>query len=206
MKNGTTRLAPRSVDESVATAIMREVALRLRREREDRDWTQTRLGQACGISVSVLCRVERFQREPSLWMFVRICLALRMRPSDVLAVVERVAWPPPSSSWTAVGNVAAHRTGRRWRHGGQRVDPLWRVEFVGPDAAAVQAQAVAWLDCAGTGAITVAASRLTDSLDGPAVLTICYEVIPGGPVAITSSQAAPYRGDTGTAQSEEIDG
>jgi transcriptional regulator with XRE-family HTH domain len=193
MKLNITRSALRAVDESTVTAIMRAVSLRLRREREDRGWTQGEVGQSCGISVSVLCRVELFQRNPSLWLLTRVCLALRVRPSDLLRIAEDDALPLPPALWDVAGNSTLNGDDQWWSHGGHRAWRLWRAEFSGPDEATVQAQATAWFDCVGTDTITVVASCITDGPDDQTLLTICYEVTSGGPVAMHRSSRHKLR-------------
>lgn len=58
------------------SAISRQLGLNIRAARVRRDWTQTQLGEAIGLSVSAVSELERGRRSVSLEEAMRICRAL----------------------------------------------------------------------------------------------------------------------------------
>ena len=61
----------------------------LREARERADMSQEKLALAAGIDRSFLSLLERGQRQPSLTTLFRLAAILRVRPSQLIASVER---------------------------------------------------------------------------------------------------------------------
>lgn len=61
----------------------------LRKAREEAGYTQTELGEAAGIHRTYLSDLERDRKSPTLDVFVRICRALKISPTEMMANLER---------------------------------------------------------------------------------------------------------------------
>lgn len=68
-----------------------QVAYLLRIERERQTISMTRLAEMSGLSQGMISLVEHEQRNPSLETLLRICHALKIELSTVLARAERTA-------------------------------------------------------------------------------------------------------------------
>lgn len=67
------------------------VAHIVREERQRKGLSMTRLAEMSGLSQGMISLVEHEERNPSLDTLVRICCALEIELSDVLALAERLA-------------------------------------------------------------------------------------------------------------------
>lgn len=81
------------IDTPTQEAIMKEVGSLLRRVRLASGLKMVELSDHCGISQSVLCRVELARRTPGLPLLMTICAELGVRVSDVLRAAEDAAVP-----------------------------------------------------------------------------------------------------------------
>jgi transcriptional regulator with XRE-family HTH domain len=72
----------------------------LRRARENQGLLQMDVADLCGVSRSVLCRLEHADREPRLSVLVMLCGVLGMRFSDVLRMAEDEAFPVGAVPWS----------------------------------------------------------------------------------------------------------
>jgi transcriptional regulator with XRE-family HTH domain len=88
------------VDVGGVAATARAVGLLLRRARENQELMQSQVAQRCGISTSVLCRLERARREPRLTVLLVLAGALGVRLSDVLRAAEDEAFPLGPVPWS----------------------------------------------------------------------------------------------------------
>jgi transcriptional regulator with XRE-family HTH domain len=59
--------------------IVRDVAVRIRKLRNERGWSQERLAEEAGIHRTYLAGIEGARRNPSLKNLIRIALALGVR-------------------------------------------------------------------------------------------------------------------------------
>lgn len=69
----------------------------IRQARMASDLKLAELADRCGISQSVLCRIELARRCPGLPVLMEICAALGIRLSDLFKAAEDAAVPIPSS-------------------------------------------------------------------------------------------------------------
>jgi transcriptional regulator with XRE-family HTH domain len=72
----------------------------LRRARENRGLLLADIARHCGLSTSVLCRVELARREPRLRLVLQMCELLEVRFSDVMRMAEDEAYPYGHRPWT----------------------------------------------------------------------------------------------------------
>jgi len=77
-----------------ANAVDAAVGDRIRRLRQLRHLSQSRLGDAVGLSFQQIQKYESGKNRMALSTFVRICEALECRPSDVMNEVERLRVEP----------------------------------------------------------------------------------------------------------------
>lgn len=77
-----------------ANAVDAAVGDRIRRLRQLRRLSQSRLGDAVGLSFQQIQKYESGKNRMALSTFVRICEALECRPSDVMSEVERLRVEP----------------------------------------------------------------------------------------------------------------
>lgn len=68
-----------------------KVAHVLREERQEKNISMTRLAEMAGLSQGMISLVEHEERNPSLDTLVRICCALEIELSSVLARAEKLA-------------------------------------------------------------------------------------------------------------------
>jgi len=76
-----------------ANAVDAAVGDRIRRLRQLRHLSQSRLGEAVGLSFQQIQKYESGKNRMALSTFVRICEALDCRPSEVMTEVERLREP-----------------------------------------------------------------------------------------------------------------
>jgi transcriptional regulator with XRE-family HTH domain len=77
-----------------ANAVDAAVGDRIRRLRQLRHLSQSRLGEAVGLSFQQIQKYESGKNRMALSTFVRICEALDCRPSEVMTEVERLGSQP----------------------------------------------------------------------------------------------------------------
>ena len=77
-----------------ANAVDAAVGDRIRRLRQLRHLSQSRLGEAVGLSFQQIQKYESGKNRMALSTFVRICEALDCRPSEVMTEVERLQVQP----------------------------------------------------------------------------------------------------------------
>ena len=87
------------IEEASVDAIFQANGVNLRTIRIGRNLTLTELASLCGISQSVLCRVELNRREPSLRLLIRAYAELGVRASDALRLAEDEAFPLGGHPW-----------------------------------------------------------------------------------------------------------
>lgn len=90
------------IDKATEEAITRAVGDLLRRARLASGLKMVELADLCGISQSVLCRVELARRTPGVPLLLSVCTVLGIRLSDVFRAAEDAAVPLPTQ----------HREGR----------------------------------------------------------------------------------------------
>jgi transcriptional regulator with XRE-family HTH domain len=81
-------------------AILAVAALLLRQAREKLGVSAVSVADRCGVSPSVLCRVELGRRVPRLVLVLAMCNVLGLRFSDVMRAAEDEAFPLGNHPWT----------------------------------------------------------------------------------------------------------
>lgn len=72
----------------------------LRQVRMTRGLSMSNAGKQCGVSVPVMSRFERSEREPRLYMLLAVCNMLGIRFSEVMRIAEDEAFPFGDQPWT----------------------------------------------------------------------------------------------------------
>ncbi len=85
------------IDRPTEDAIARAVGDLLRRARLASGLKLTELADLCGVSQSVLCRIELARRTPGMVLLMTMCSRLGIRLSDVLRAAEDAAVPLPAA-------------------------------------------------------------------------------------------------------------
>jgi len=102
---------PVGVDE--VDRFMRAMGLALRTVRQRYDWTLKETGVPVGISVSVLCRVERAERPLDLEKLISLCVRLGVAPVDLVWFAQDTAyprgWPHQLTSEPVIPSFSEHR-------------------------------------------------------------------------------------------------
>lgn len=100
--------------EDEYAALLKAVGNRVRVERAKQGWKFVEFAQSIKISQSTLSRLERGERFPRGAILLRICCALNIQPSILLAQAEDDTFPLGSGPWertthnrTAVRHAAA---------------------------------------------------------------------------------------------------
>jgi transcriptional regulator with XRE-family HTH domain len=83
------------IDKATELAIMRAVGYVIRQARQASDLKLAELADRCGVSQSVLCRVELGRRPPGTAFLMTVCSQLGIRLSDVFRTAEDQAVPLP---------------------------------------------------------------------------------------------------------------
>jgi ribosome-binding protein aMBF1 (putative translation factor) len=85
------------IDRATEEAILRAIGDLLRRTRLSSGLALHELATRCGVSQSVLCRVELARRAPGLPFLLNVCARLGIRASDLFRAAEDAAVPtlPP---------------------------------------------------------------------------------------------------------------
>ena len=71
----------------MTTVIQKEskkIALRLLRERQEREWSQQELADKAGIVRKTVTRIENLHFSPSMETFLRLCNAMKVQAHEVL--------------------------------------------------------------------------------------------------------------------------
>jgi ribosome-binding protein aMBF1 (putative translation factor) len=85
------------IDKPTEEAILRAIGDLLRRARLGSGMRLGELAARCGVSQSVLCRVELARRPPSIAFLMTVCSRLGIRVSDVFRAAEDAAVPLPTT-------------------------------------------------------------------------------------------------------------
>ena len=88
------------VDINGVTAVRRAVGSLLRLARENQELQQSQVAELCGISTSVLSRLESAARQPRLTVLLALSGVLGVRLSDVLRAAEDEAFPVGPVPWS----------------------------------------------------------------------------------------------------------
>lgn len=83
------------IDRPTQVAIMRALGDLLRRARKASGLKMVELADQCGVSQSVLCRIELAQRRPTIDVLMEVCARLGIRVSDLFRAAEDAAVPLP---------------------------------------------------------------------------------------------------------------
>ncbi|HEX5402687.1 MAG TPA: helix-turn-helix transcriptional regulator [Pseudonocardiaceae bacterium] len=85
------------IDRATEEAIGKAVGDLLRRARQASGLKLVELADSCGVSQSVLCRVELARRTPGINFLLTVCSRLGIRLSDVFRAAEDAAVPLPAA-------------------------------------------------------------------------------------------------------------
>lgn len=83
------------IDKATEQAIARAVGDLIRRVRLASGLKLAELAEQCGVSQSVLCRVELARRTPGIAFLMTVCARLGIRMSDLFRAAEDAAVPLP---------------------------------------------------------------------------------------------------------------
>ncbi|HEY3607020.1 MAG TPA: helix-turn-helix transcriptional regulator [Pseudonocardiaceae bacterium] len=97
------------IDRATEEAILRAIGDLLRRVRLNSGLALNELANRCGVSQSVLCRVELARRAPGLPFLLNVCARLGIRASDLFRAAEDAAVPLPPSSMAPPGEPRSGR-------------------------------------------------------------------------------------------------
>jgi DNA-binding XRE family transcriptional regulator len=62
----------------------KKIALRLLRERQEREWSQQELADKAGIDRKTVNRIENLHFSPSMETFLRLCNTMKVQAHEVL--------------------------------------------------------------------------------------------------------------------------
>ena len=62
----------------------KKIALRLLRERQEREWSQQELADRAGIDRKTVNRIENLHFSPSMETFLRLCNAMKVQAHEVI--------------------------------------------------------------------------------------------------------------------------
>ena len=71
----------------MSTTIQKEskkIALRLLRERQEREWSQQELADRAGIDRKTVNRIENLHFSPTMERFLRLCNAMKVQAHEVI--------------------------------------------------------------------------------------------------------------------------
>lgn len=71
----------------MSTVIQKEskkIALRLLRERQEREWSQQQLADKAGVDRKTVNRIENLHFSPSMETFLRLCNAMKVQAHEVI--------------------------------------------------------------------------------------------------------------------------
>lgn len=71
----------------MSTMIQKEskkIALRLLRERQEREWSQQQLADKAGVDRKTVNRIENLHFSPSMETFLRLCNAMKVQAHEVI--------------------------------------------------------------------------------------------------------------------------
>lgn len=94
------------LDDGSIAAIFQSIGTTMRRARLAEDWKLADVAERCGISQSVLCRMELSRREPRLRLLLVQCAVTGVQPSEVLGLAQAEAFPLGRSPWPEAGRLA----------------------------------------------------------------------------------------------------
>jgi transcriptional regulator with XRE-family HTH domain len=100
------------IDRATEEAILRAIGDLLRRVRLNSGLALHELATRCGVSQSVLCRVELARRAPGLPFLLNVCARLGIRASDLFRAAEDAAVPLPAVSQSTAPQPDEPRSGR----------------------------------------------------------------------------------------------
>jgi DNA-binding XRE family transcriptional regulator len=90
-----------SPDTDSVLVMLAATGLLMRWVREAKGLALTDMAAQCGVSASVLSRVELARREPRVSLLLMLCNLLGVRLSDVMRMAEDEAFPMGRGPWTA---------------------------------------------------------------------------------------------------------
>ncbi|WP_181806060.1 helix-turn-helix domain-containing protein [Streptomyces shenzhenensis] len=82
-----------NIVEPLADPLVRQIAARVRTERERRRWTLAQLADASGVSSAMISRIERGESSPTAVVLGKLSAAFQLSVASLLALAEG-AWEP----------------------------------------------------------------------------------------------------------------
>ncbi|MFD8813337.1 helix-turn-helix domain-containing protein [Streptomyces sp. NPDC059627] len=101
------------VEPSAADPLVRQIAARVRTERERRRWTLAQLAEASGVSPAMISRIERGESSPTAVVLGKLSAAFQLSVASLLALAEGAPEPVADSPGVRRGTDAAE-----WRDPG----------------------------------------------------------------------------------------
>ncbi|MFG2937759.1 helix-turn-helix domain-containing protein [Streptomyces sp. NPDC048282] len=85
-----------NIVESSAEPLVRQIAARVRTERERRRWTLAQLADASGVSPAMISRIERGESSPTAVVLGKLSAAFQLSVASLLALAEGTQDAPES--------------------------------------------------------------------------------------------------------------
>lgn len=79
---------------NIVDPLVRQIAARVRAERERRRWTLAQLAEASGVSQAMISRIEREESSPTAVVLGKLSAAFRLSVSSLLAAEGETATEP----------------------------------------------------------------------------------------------------------------
>lgn len=90
---------------------MRQIATRVRTERERRRWTLAQLADASGVSQAMISRIERGESSPTAVVLGKLSAAFQLSIASLLALAEGTRDAPGDDMTAGTGETAGVRRG-----------------------------------------------------------------------------------------------
>lgn len=87
------------LENEIVKGMMVNFGYAVRNHRMLRDWNQSDLAKAVGISTNYISLIENGKRNPSLHVAIRICIVLGVTPSKMFQYAETTVAEMRENSW-----------------------------------------------------------------------------------------------------------
>ena len=100
---------------NIVDPLVRQIATRIRDEREQRRWTLAQLADASGVSRAMINRIERAESSPTAVVLGKLAVAFQIKVSALLTPDEDAAGGAPDSGEEQVAGVRRMADAAEWR-------------------------------------------------------------------------------------------
>ncbi|MFI7615838.1 helix-turn-helix domain-containing protein [Nonomuraea terrae] len=100
---------------NIVDPLVRQIAARIRDEREQRRWTLAQLADASGVSRAMINRIERAESSPTAVVLGKLATAFQIRVSALLTPSEDATGGAPDSGREQVTGVRRMADATEWR-------------------------------------------------------------------------------------------